>query len=202
METVLLNSAHLTLRNFRKSDFEAVLAYWSDPDVCRYIGEPRSPQEVEAHLARFEKGWSRAEGETLRLAVTLRDEGTVVGEVKLHYLSVSQRQAECGVALNPRRPHPATAGGQPRLGLEAYVALLRYAFEELGLHRVIGFVDVENKACLRMIQHLGMRCEGVLRKNTYRRGEWRDEYLTAFLDDEWFSIRQRLEPLLVPTPRT
>lgn len=200
METVLLGTAHLILRNFRESDLDAVLAFRSDSEVCRHIGEPMSAREVAAHIARFKEGWSRREGETLRLAVELRGEGKVIGEAMLRYLSVAQRQAELGAALGSRRRDPKPSGERARLGLEVCLALFRYGFEELGIHRMIGFVDVENEASLRLTDSMGMRREGLLRKNVFRRGEWRDEHLTALIEDEWPALRRRFEHLLVPAP--
>lgn len=188
METIRLSSDNLVLRNLRDADFAAVLAYRSHPEVCRYIGDPMSAAEVAAHIAQRRDGWSRAEGEALSLAVELRD-AAVAGEVLVRYLSAPYRQAEVGVALHPRYHRRG-------LGLEINVVLLRYCFEELGLHRVIGYIDVANEPSQRLAELVGLKREGLLRKNAYRHGEWRDEYLVAMLDEEWPANRGRIEQLL------
>ncbi|HEY0699389.1 MAG TPA: GNAT family protein [Micromonospora sp.] len=191
MERVELHTANLVLRNLRDSDLEVLASYRTDPDTARHIQDPMSRAEVAAHIARRAPGWSRREGETLSLAAEVRADGTVLGEVVIRYLSEHQRQAEVGLALAPahhRRGH----------GTEAFLGLLRYCFTEVGLYRLVGYTDVDNDAAVRWSQALGFRCEGRLRGNFFRYGQWRDEFLVAMVADEWPAVEHRYAHLLTP----
>src|SRR5262245_7233440 len=130
MEDVRFHSAHLLLRNLRPSDCDSVLAYRSDPEVCRYIGEPMSAAEVAAHIDRCAAGWSRTEGETLNLGVELVGADGLIGEVLIRYISAKSQQVEMGLALARRRLDAGLSRVRAHLGLETCLAVFRYCFEE------------------------------------------------------------------------
>jgi RimJ/RimL family protein N-acetyltransferase/ADP-ribose pyrophosphatase YjhB (NUDIX family) len=49
------------------------------------------------------------------------------------------------------------------VGTRAVRLLIRYAFEELGLHRVVAYVEREDRVSLRIAGRVGLRREGVVR---------------------------------------
>jgi ribosomal-protein-alanine N-acetyltransferase len=64
--------------------------------------------------------------------------------------------------------------------------VIRFGFEELELHRIEAGVATENKASIRVLEKLGMTQEGKRRKILPIRGQWKDNYHYALLeDDEW-----------------
>ena len=69
---------------------------------------------------------------------------------------------------------------------EAALALLRYGFEEMDLHRIIATCQPENPASYRVMEKIGMRREGHFRQCIDRGNDtWWDEYFYALLADEW-----------------
>lgn len=182
METVFAETRRLRFRNLRPSDYEAVHAFRSDPAACRYAADPLTPEEVTAHIARCKDGWSRREGEILYLAAELRSDGAVVGEAMIRYVSLRDRHAESRVALAPRC-------WRMGIGLELSLATLRYCFDQLHMHRVSWFIDVENQVALRLARRMGMTLEGTLRHHTQRGGAWRDEHIVSLLEPEWPTVR-------------
>ncbi|MEO0823099.1 MAG: GNAT family protein, partial [Pseudomonadota bacterium] len=62
--------------------------------------------------------------------------------------------------------------------------ILQLCFEELDLHRLSATTDVENDASWRVMERLGMQCEGRLRHHRQVRGTWRDSYLHAILKSD------------------
>lgn len=72
---------------------------------------------------------------------------------------------------------------------EAVSRLLDYAFEELGLHRVVAITDRRNEPSFRLLERLGMRREGSFVRNAWFKGEWASEYLYAVLGEEWLHKR-------------
>lgn len=63
--------------------------------------------------------------------------------------------------------------------------MLHLAFDQLGLHRVIAWVDARNDASLRLAERLGMRRQAYLVSNEWFKGAWSDEVDLALLEDEW-----------------
>ncbi len=57
------------------------------------------------------------------------------------------------------------------------------------VHRVQANTDPENKVSQRIFEKVGFKKEGVSRKSSFVRGEWRDEYHYAILREEWATAR-------------
>ena len=52
------------------------------------------------------------------------------------------------------------------------------------MHRIFSYVDVDNVASARVLEKTGMQREGLVRHDVQMRGEWRDSYLYAILEDD------------------
>lgn len=64
---------------------------------------------------------------------------------------------------------------------EAINASMDMAFRHLNLHRVIAYVQTDNKASIRVLEKCGLECEGLCRKALHVNGEWKDHFLYARL---------------------
>ena len=167
------------------TDVEAVFAYQSREDVCRYIPYfPRTRDEVAARLADPERNRTTIEkqGDYLNVAAELRDTGELVGDVILMYPSEEHRCGEIGYVINPDYAGNGYA-------TEAGHALLELAFDGLGLHRVTARIDERNGASAAVLRKLGMRQEAVLVENEWFKGEWTNEIDFAILEHEWRNAR-------------
>jgi RimJ/RimL family protein N-acetyltransferase len=128
-----METERLLLRPFQAGDFDALLAIHSRPDVARYLyWEPRTGEEVGAVLEKKINGRTmRSEGDSLSFAVVLKANDQMIGDVSLLWQSVQHGTGEIGFAFHPDHQGRGYA-------TEAARAVLRFAFEELELHRVIG----------------------------------------------------------------
>jgi ribosomal-protein-alanine N-acetyltransferase len=68
---------------------------------------------------------------------------------------------------------------------EASAAVVRYAFERLGLNRVTAEVIASNAASQRVATKLGMRIERTRRQHVRRSGAFEDVHLFGILRGEW-----------------
>jgi len=66
--------------------------------------------------------------------------------------------------------------------------MLRYAFEDLGLHRIALWVAAYNTRARRCYEKCGFRVEGIARENFQVDGEWQDDVLMAVLKEEWEAL--------------
>jgi len=181
METNLpLETDRLLLRPFAPSDFEALHAILSREDVSTYLyWGPQSEEEVQERLAKM-IGFRSIEqpGDTLRLAILLKANGRVIGDVVLHWLDGPHLQGDVGFIVHPDHQGKGYA-------TEATRPLLRVAFEELGLHRVAGHLDPRNAASAKVLEKLGMRQEAHFVENEFVKDEWQSELIYAILEHEW-----------------
>ena len=175
-----IETERLVLRPFEEDDLEAVLAMQTSPEVARYL--PWGPRtEAEAREAFAKKIAARAipeEGDPISLAGVLKTNGELVADVVLWLVSRSHQQGEIGYIVPPAHQRKGYA-------TEATRPLLRMAFEDLGLHRIVGRVEARHAASGRVLEKLGMRREAHLVENEWVKGEWQSELVYAILDREW-----------------
>jgi RimJ/RimL family protein N-acetyltransferase len=176
-----IRTERLLLRPLDAStDVDAVHAYQSREDVCRYIPySPRSKEEVAERLASGPLRSTLEEaGQALGLAVVVRETDELIGDLMLAWISAEHRTGELGYVINPAYQGHGYA-------TEAVRALFPLAFDQLGLHRVIARIDARNDASARVLRRLGLRQEAHLLENEWFRGEWTDEIDFAILAAEW-----------------
>ena len=172
----------LSLRPFVEGDFDALYSYQSRPDVVRWLyWGTRSKDEVgEALQKKLQSTGLRAEGEGLSLAVILNRTGELIGDFILHFVSQEHRTAEIGFIVHPDHQGHGYA-------TEAGRVMLRIAFEDYAMHRVIGRTEARNIGSASVLSKLGMRQEAHLVENEWVKGEWQSELVYAILDREWLA---------------
>jgi RimJ/RimL family protein N-acetyltransferase len=156
------------------------------PDVQRLAGEreiaattaaiphpyPDGAAEawIETHAGRF------ARGEAAAFAVTRRADSALLGVVGLE-INAEMQRAELGYWI-----------GKPYWNqgycTEAAAAVVRFALLDLGLRRVFARHFSRNPASGRVMQKIGMRHEGTLRRHAVRWGEVHDLELYGLLAGE------------------
>ncbi len=78
------------------------------------------------------------------------------------------------------------------LAPEATVIVIKFAIEELGLHRVEIAIVPRNHASRRVVDKLGLRQEGVAQRYLEIDGSWEDHVRYAITAEEWDQRRQEL----------
>ena len=177
-----IETERLLLRPLVATDLDAMHAYQSQAEVCRYIPyEPRTRGQIAERLADVEnrnRSTLEKEGQALAIGVELRATGELIGDVLLMWHSAEHRAGEIGYVF-----HPDHAG--QGYATEAGRVLLELAFDGLGLHRVVGRIDARNDASGAVLKRLGMRQEAVRVENEWLKGEWSSEIVFAMLEHEW-----------------
>ena len=178
-----LQSERLELRAFRTTDFAAYAAYHGRAEVYRFLYMPApTGQALQDQFAAALAQPFAQDGDTLRLAVTRRADGALVGEVLLKIASRAALQAEVGYIF-----HPDFAG--QGYATEAVAAMLGLGFDALGCHRIFARLDALNAGSVGVVERLGLRREAHLIQNDRFNGVWGDEYIYAMLGSEWSVAR-------------
>ena len=184
-ETPLVTE-RLVLRLMTPDDADAVHAYQSREDVCRYLlYEPRTHEQVSARVAELARADRLAvDGDHLQLALELRDgeehAGQVIGDSFFALSSVEHLRGEIGWTMHPDHTGRGYAS-------EAATAVLDLAFRTLGLHRVHAELDPRNDASVALCRRLGLREEAYFVRDMWFKGEWADTGVYAVLGEEWLS---------------
>lgn len=151
----ILETERTLLREFVDSDAEAFFRLGTDPRITRYTHDPGGGFADIDHARAilrshpFEDYQRHGFG---RWACILRANEEVIGFVGLKRLT-DVGEVDLGYRLLPEY------WGQG-LATEAARAVLEYGLSQLGLERIVAFVDPDNAGSTRVLEKLEMRCEG------------------------------------------
>lgn len=171
-----LTTERLILREFVAEDWPAVLAYQSDPRYLRYYEWTEA--DARSFVQRFVEWQAEEPRLKYQVAITLAEDGTLIGNCGVRLAEAGAEVGDLGYEIAP-----ATWGRG--YATEAAEAMVRFGFEELGLHRIWSHTVAENAASQRVMEKLGMRCEGRLRETQWYKGRWWDTVVYGILEEEW-----------------
>jgi RimJ/RimL family protein N-acetyltransferase len=176
---VELLTERLLLRDFCADDWLAVLAYQSDPRYLRYYPwTGRTAEDVQAFVQKLVDQQRQQPRYRFQFAIVLPGEGRLIGNCGLRQDSPDARQADIGYELDP-------AYWGHGYATEAARAMLRFGFEERGVHRIWAHCPAENRASAHVLEKIGMKLEGRQRETQWFKGRWWDTLLYAILEQEW-----------------
>jgi len=112
------------------------------------------------------------------LAIETLAGGEHIGYIVLSGIDWRSRRAELGILIGETRYQ------NQNYGSDATVALLTYAFKELGLHRVYVEILESNSRSIKMFERIGFQLEGRLREHVYRNGAYHGVLVMAIIDRE------------------
>ena len=162
----------LLIREHIVDDLPTYHNWLSDAELMRYIGFPAT-QTIEQSFVRLAKeidAQTHADRKIYFLAVTLKSTGQMIGDCGI---TVENRQQDSGIGYVGYvllKEHWGKG-----YATEILEALIKFAFDELKLHKVIACCDAENQASKRVMQKCVMVKEAHLGKCRYREGIWADE---------------------------
>jgi len=130
---------------------------------------------------------AHARGTAVHFAITLPTPNTLIGAIELRAIDAEHSHAEmsCWVGVEWWGQGFAT---------EAARAVLRYAFEQLHLNRIVAYHMVRNPASGRALEKIGMKREGMLRQCVRKWGRFEDVVVMAVLRDDWIRDSKPAEP--------
>ena len=189
---VPLRGRRVVLRPLTADDFEAWrevrqrcgdwLLRWEPRPPPGQADATRSRQAFAARCGAREREWQLGLGYGFGIFVG----GRLVGEINLSGVQRGPYQnAYVGYWVDRDQ---AGNGYVP----EALVVAARFAFEELGLHRLQVSVIPRNASSRRVAEKLGLRNEGVARRYLEIDGVWEDHIRYAITAEEWADRRDEL----------
>jgi len=171
-----LETPRLRLRPYSAADIAELLPLVGTREVAATtlrIAHPYTENDARAFISLAQ------ESDKMWLAITLHSDGRQIGGIGLR-LEPQHQHAELGYWL-----------GVPYWGqgyaTEAAHEMLRYGFEELGMHRIFATHFKHNPASGRILKKLGMRYEGCQREHLRKWDQFVDSELYGILRREWKS---------------
>lgn len=168
----LLEGKNVNLRVLEKEDLPLIAEWFSSPEVFGRYNSLRQMSKTEAEKM-FESPLE------LKIFLIEKKDGGKVGFVGHFYvLHPAVRQLEIGYSLVPNERGKGYC-------TEAVNIMVDYLFLSKESRRIQAQTDLRNVASQKVLEKVGFKKEGTLRRNFFTRGEWRDACIYSILREEW-----------------
>lgn len=169
-----LETTRLRLRPYHEADVTELIPLIGTREVAATTGRIPYPY-TEKDAIEF---IAAAQGDDeIRLAITLRNDGRMIGGIGLRLFEQS-----CNAELGYWLGVPYWRQGY---ATEAAREMLRYGFQKLELHRIFATHFIHNPASGRVLEKIGMRYEGCQRQHIRKWDQFFDSMLYGLLREEW-----------------
>lgn len=177
--TIFFSTPRLIARAMRPTDVGPFVAYRSNPDIARYQSwESYTLEQGRALVEEMQALRPGIPGKWYQFALEDVASGELVGDLAARVNPADHRELEVGFTLAPQHQGKGYA-------TEALTGLLDYAFESLGVRRVIAVTDALNHSAAALLARVGMRQEAHFKENVFFKGSWGSEFVFAILTSEW-----------------
>ncbi|GHB80632.1 GNAT family N-acetyltransferase [Persicitalea jodogahamensis] len=178
-----LSTKRLFLKEMTLDDVDLIhhLHCTSEVEQFNTIGIPRHKGDtIEVILSAVE---DRESKNRTQFAWTVWAAGKedFLGEAGISLSGDRFQQGEIHYSLLP-------AHWEKGYGTELVKRIISFGFKELKLHRVHAGVATENHRSIRVLEKAGMTREGLHRRILPIRGEWKDNYHYAIVEDDPFVL--------------
>lgn len=190
---LVIETPRLRLRAFRETDLDDIWPVVSDPEFPKHMS-------WEAHKDRSDTlAWLRSANEDVAqnsgVKWAIERGGHVIGCVGLEIVFAQRAwrvdRAELGYWMAP-------AHESQGFTTEAADAVVRCAFQTIGLHKVTVGCFAENVGSRRVIEKLGFRHVGRLEDDVWRDGAWHTHLRYELTAPEWPDVHTTMR---IFTPR-
>jgi len=176
---IFFSTSRLIARGMALADVEPFVAYRSNADVARYQSwENYTLEEGRALVEEMQASRPGIPGAWYQFALENVTSGELVGDLAARINPDEHRELEVGFTLAPQHQGKG-------YGTEALTGLLGYAFDSLGVRRVIAVTDALNFSAAALLTRVGMRQEAHFKENVFFKGSWGSEFVFALLASEW-----------------
>ena len=163
---------NVNLRLLEKDDLPLFVEWVNKPEVFGEYNPLHQMSKTEA-----EKVFENPHEE--KSFIIEKKDGSKIGFITHFYvLHVAGRQLEIGYSLVPSERGKGYC-------TEATQLMVDYLFLSKDTMRIQAQTDPRNVASHKVLEKVGFRKEGTLRRSFFMRGEWRDAYIYSILRKEW-----------------
>ena len=174
-----LVSERLILIEVTWDDIEDIHQLHSFPEVDEYntIGIPENIEKTRELVQSIIETQNSDDRKSHEWKIVLKDSGVFIGLAGMTLSADKYRLGEIYYKLLPSYWEHGYATETAR-------TLIKTGFEVFNLHKVEAGVATENIRSIKVLEKLGMTREGLRRKILPIRGEWKDNYHYAIVEDD------------------
>jgi [ribosomal protein S5]-alanine N-acetyltransferase len=179
---ILLQTKSLYIRDITLTDIAAIHALHSLPETDKFntLGIPDTIEVTEKLVEEWINFQNHNPRNTYVLALTNVETQAFIGLIALNLGKPNYKTAEIWFKIHKdfwNRGYTT----------EGVMELLNFGFNDLQLHRIEAGCAAENIASAKVLEKVGMIREGMKRKKLPIRGEWKDNYFYAILEEDFLN---------------
>jgi RimJ/RimL family protein N-acetyltransferase len=168
-------SDNIILRPLQKADLQNRVNWFNDPQVRQTL--------VVTELFELEKTlrwFQRLQSDKTRTEFAIETlDGVTIGVTGLLGIEKEHGVAECYCVIGNK-----DYWGK-KLGTEIHSVLIQWAFENLGLYKIRADIRTNNPVIFHVVEKLGFKIEGTLRKEKFVDGQRINLYRIGLLREEF-----------------
>jgi RimJ/RimL family protein N-acetyltransferase len=149
MEDMILKTERLILRYQRKSDIKFLVDLWMDEDMTKYTGGPKEKTFLIDEFRKIAEDPKKLEYDLW--IIELKNNHEVIGQAGLIPKGIKGKEY---IELNYYIEKSKWNKGY---GKEIAKELVKYAFSQKKLDKVISIIDLENEASKILAKSIGMK---------------------------------------------
>lgn len=172
-----ISGKKVTLRALEREDMEELRSFHNDPEIANLIGGWSIPISSEQQNRWFDQ--LTYDDRNLRLAIDTKEDG-FIGISNITNIDLKNRSAHHGILIGKKnmRGHG--------YGRDTVMTTMKYAFEELQLHRLDGDIVEHNIPSYNLfIKKCGWVEEGRIRDHAFRNNRFYDRLIVGILKSEY-----------------
>ena len=182
MTPPFLIGERIYLRPLEESDIgDDYISWMNDYEVTRYLESGRGPEtnaSIRNYLERF-KGSTN----NFIFAIVDRESNIHIGNVTLNDIRWVHGTVNTGLLIGRKEFRGK------RIAFEAWSLVIEFAFQRLGLNKIIAGTVVDNVASLATLKKLGFKVEGTLRQEFLVDGEYRDNIRLGLFRGDFYKFK-------------
>lgn len=174
----MLKGNTTALRAIEKEDLKQLLAWRNNPNLRKYFREYR--ELSSEHQDFWYNNCVLNDKNTIMFSIIKLDNYELIGACGLCYINWIDKNADFSIYIGYDEIYIDNTYAD-----DASNVLLKYAFEEIGLHRVWAEIYEFDEQKKEMFNRLGFVLEGTQRETHWSLGKWWNSYLYSKLKYEF-----------------
>ena len=180
----MLQTKRLNIRELEWIDIDNIHQLHSLPETDEFntLGIPETIEVTEKILSEWLNAQNQLPRNAYIFGIDLKNENKFIGLIAINLGKINYKTAEVWFKIHKdfwRKGYTT----------EALSEILDFGFNQLQLHRIEAGCAVENVASSKVLEKVGMIREGMKRKKLPIRGEWKDNYFYAILEEDFKLIK-------------
>lgn len=177
---MIIKGKIVTLRAIEKEDLPHFKNWANDPEIQYLVGGWHFPTNTEDQAKWFDSLSIHSLNQ--RFAIDTKEQG-LIGTATLVEINWKDRNAIEGLIMGDKEIRGKG------YGTDTVMALMRYAFEELGLHRLATTIIEYNKASLHLhINKCGWKEEGRQKDWYFRKGNFWERVIIGITREDYDNL--------------